>query len=163
MKHIFSLSLCLILLVSVLTGCAASTEHQTQQDAETYTEVAFAGFENVGFVKEIGAIGESFREMDAQSCIWCYYLREKITNVMYVWRTSGKTCTTDGYSYWSSGMTVLMNPDTGGPLLYADWLDMLALGRGQCSGCNQLFNENAPNFCPDCGSAVISAKENKNG
>ena len=124
----------MILSIICLSGCrirvdeTESSDNTSQTDlpieySEKYTD--FIGFENVGFIKEKGVIGASDNNPLEQSDVWCYYLREKLTNVMYIWRTSGKDSLADGYSYWSSGMTVMLNPSTGDPLLYDDWMYLL--------------------------------------
>lgn len=163
-KIYFIACLCVVIIACMLSGCTVAVgdpDYQVQPEldnsnsAGAYLDLSeFAGFEHVGFAKEFGPIGESQKSADQESDVWCYYYREKLTNVMYVWRTSGKDNNRGGFSYWSSGMTVMMNPDTGGPLVYEDWLALLNNAQGCCDGCGKTFSGNVPAFCPDCGTAI---------
>jgi hypothetical protein len=157
MKKI-SIVLCVLLLIACLTGCGAAggeyreNTHPDSSVLDMNNLPDFVGFECVGFVCERGATGEHSLSPSMESYIWCYYLRDKLTDVMYVWRTS-----------WSGGMTVLMNPQTNGPLVYSDWVEMLEQAQGKCGTCGFLFSDNKPAFCPECGAAVNNSEEEDNG
>lgn len=162
----------MILSIICLSGCRIGIDRTEPLDntsqtdlpieySEKYTD--FIGFERVGFIKEKDAIGASHNNPLEQSDVWCYYLREKLTNVMYIWRTSGKDSSAGGFSYWSSGITIMFNPSTGAPLLYDDWMQLLQQTQGQCGNCEKFFEDETPLYCPDCGEPIKTIKEINNG
>ena len=81
-----------------------------------------------------------------------------LTDTMYVWRTSGKQGGTGGYSYWSSGMTAMLDPATGGPLTYDAFLRYIEDMAIRCSKCNREFDEPI-SYCPDCGSMITVSED----
>lgn len=92
------------------------------------------------------------------------YYRCRLTDVIYVWRqhTDYKTFTSELYS---AGLSVMMDPDTNGPLTYDNWLKRLEAKKVEdntgtidiqlvyeCSACGKEFKvESRPNYCPGCG------------
>jgi hypothetical protein len=120
---ILLIALLAVLLISVLTACGVPPENTTTNNADVNDiDTSLVGFETVYSMYESATVGVDENNRDKQSGVWVYYLREKLTNVMYVWRTTGREHNTGGYSYWSSGMTVLMDPNTAGPMMYNDWV-----------------------------------------
>lgn len=104
----------------------ATSSSQSQIDIE---ESVNLGFETVHSIYEMGTVGGNEHDIDDKTGVQVHYLREKLTDVMYVWRTTAKQSNVGGYSYWSSGMTVLLNPETGGPMLYEDWIRLVEKDR----------------------------------
>lgn len=120
--NILSLVLCIAMLLLILTSCGSVNEtaldSSTATNRVTVEDDAMLGFETVYRIAESATVGVNEYDIDEESGVWVYYLREKLTDVMYVWRTTAREYNTGGYSYWSSGMTVLMDPATNGPMTY---------------------------------------------
>lgn len=121
--QIFTLAICIVLSLS-LVACKNETP-STEGPGNTINKDIPAdvlGFETVFVCYEKGMIGGDETDDLYESRVRVYYLRERLTDTMYVWRTSGRFGNVGGYSYWSSGMTVLMDPATNGPMTYAAFL-----------------------------------------
>lgn len=121
MKRLFCIMLMLVLVIGIfsLVGCSSdnttistpvettetTTEPTTEQDA---LKDAFekAGFEHILTVK---AENSEFVTTDGS----LYYYRELGTDVMYIYYTG----------YKRAGLTVMMDPETNGPMLYTNWLN----------------------------------------
>lgn len=156
--------LCIVCLLGALSGCADTTPAETEPVAHQLNPDipdGILGFETIFACYETGMIGGDKYDDLHESKVRMYYLREKLTDVVYVWRTSGRQSSNNGYSYWSSGMTVMMDPATGGPLTYDAFLSYIRSMRIMCDECNKEFDEPV-SYCPDCG-AIVSITEEKNG
>ncbi len=121
-RNSFSLVLCITMMLLILTSCGSVNEtaldSSTATNKVTVKDNTILGFETVYRIAENSTVGVNEYNIDEESGVWVYYLREKLTDVMYVWRTTAREHNPGGYSYWSSGMTVLMDPATNGPMTY---------------------------------------------
>ena len=157
-KRFLSLILA-ILLVITLAGCSiASVEPQVEQLNPDIPD-GVLGFETVFVCYETGLIGGGAQDDLYESRVRMYYLREKLTDTIYIWRTSGRLSSPNGYSYWSSGMTVMMDPATGGPMTYDAFLQYIQNTKIVCTKCNKEFDEPV-SYCPDCGSMIAVVEGN---
>ncbi len=120
MKKVIAVILMLILVIGTfsLVGCSSdntttstpvettetTTELTTEQDAPEGV-LEKAGFEHILTVKTEGSKNVS---IDGS----LYYYRELGTDVMYMYYTG----------YKRAGLTVMMDPETNGPMLYTNWL-----------------------------------------
>lgn len=108
-KNIIALSLSLILLCSFLGGC--SLKETSTNDEGEYTIVVEGDY----FTPQQVA---SFYDSNADTTY--IYLKDEITNVMYL-------CMKEDHSMGGfdgkSGLTVMLDPETGGPLLYDKWME----------------------------------------
>lgn len=161
--RILSAVLCILCLVGMLSGCAENATVTEEPALQLNPDIPddILGFETIFACYETGMIGGDKYDDLAESKVLLYYLREKLTDVVYIWRTSGRQSSNNGYSYWSSGMTVMMDPATGGPLTYDAFLEYIRDMRIMCDECNKEFDEPV-SYCPDCG-AMVSISEENNG
>lgn len=151
-----------ILTVAALAGCsAASVEPQVEQLNPDIPD-GVLGFETIFACYETGLIGGGIQDDLYESRVRMYYLREKLTDTIYIWRTSGRMSSANGYSYWSSGMTVMMNPETGGPMTYDAFLQYIQNAKIVCTKCSKEFEEPV-SCCPDCGSEIAVMEGNSGG
>ncbi len=118
---------CFLFLVAMMlctVGCSAESSSAPTEPSLVLDDTLL-GFETVYSIFEKATVGTDEYNKDAESGVWVYYLREKLTDTMYVWRTTGRYGDIGGYSYWSSGMTVLMDPANNGPMTYDAFLQYI--------------------------------------
>lgn len=156
-KRIIALFL-IVITVAALAGCAGTPVEPQVEQLNPDIPDGVLGFETVFACYETGLIGGDRYDDLYESRVRMYYLREKLTDTMYVWRTSGKQGGTGGYSYWSSGMTAMLDPATGGPLTYDAFLQYIEGMTIRCSKCNREFDEPI-SYCPDCGSMITVSED----
>lgn len=158
-KRIVALVLGILILccAGMLVACNSVAEDEPQQLNPDIPD-GVLGFETVFACYETGMIGGKQDDDLYESRVRMYYLRERLTNTMYIWRTSGRDDGINGYSHWSSGMTVLMDPSTNGPMTYEAFLQYIQDMRTVCQKCNREFTEPV-SYCPDCGSALNIQEE----
>ena len=92
-----------IFLICVMAGCSVA-EGTPEPQNTTYSDYSTTKENRVGMEK-MGSAGN-----------FVYY-RDTSTDVMYLWRCE------KGYNAGYGGLTVMMNPETGKPLTYADWVE----------------------------------------
>ncbi|MBQ8806339.1 MAG: hypothetical protein IJZ68_07800 [Bacteroidaceae bacterium] len=160
-KRFLALILCIFVLIA-MAGCSAGSAEPQTEHLNPDIPDGLLGFETVFACTETGLIGGHNTDDLYESRVRVYYLREKLSDVMYVWRTSGRMSSTNGYSFWSSGMTVMMDAATGGPMTYDAFLQYIRDAKIMCTKCNKEFDEPV-SYCPDCGTAVSVAEGNVNG
>ncbi|MEE1503871.1 MAG: hypothetical protein UGF89_06480 [Acutalibacteraceae bacterium] len=100
--------------ITCFAGCGNDTvkgSGEVYQASETTTEENRVGMERVG-------IAGGFT-----------YYRDASTDVMYLWKQEWDT---GGAGY--AGLTIMMNPETGLPLTYADWVNF---EEGEFCGTNE--------------------------
>lgn len=163
-KRAFGILAIVLLLGCMLTACAEVSPVETKPSNQLNPDLPaeFLGFETVFACTETGMIGGDKYDDLYESRVLVFYLRERLTNAMYVWRTSGRQSSNNGYSYWSSGMTALMDPATSGVMTYEAFLQYIQNARILCPECNKEF-ESPVSYCPDCGSAVCVMEGENNG
>lgn len=160
-KRLFSLILAILSMIA-LAGCSADYVEPPVEQLNPDIPDGVLGFETVFACYETGLIGGGAQDDLYESRVRMYYLREKLTDTIYIWRTSGRLSSPNGYSYWSSGMTVMMNPATGGPMTYDAFLQYIQNTKILCTKCNKEFDEPV-SYCPDCGSAICVTEEENSG
>ena len=101
--------LALILLCSFLGGCAPK-ETTTNNEGEQVVVVEGDNFTP----KQVASF------YDSEHDTTYIYLKDEITNVMYLCMEEDSRL--NGYD-GTNGLTVMMDPETGGPLLYDRWLE----------------------------------------
>lgn len=117
MKKIFCIMLMLVLVVGIfsLVGCSSDDDATASTSAETTEptteQVAPKGaFEKAGFEHILTIKAESNEYVSIDGSL--SYYRELGTDVMYIFYTG----------YKRAGLTVMMDPETNGPMLYTNWL-----------------------------------------
>ena len=78
---------------------------------------------NIGFEE----VFTTANTADGDGEAYYIYFRDKTTNVMYVWRDTGKTHNVGGFSYWGTGFTVMFDPYTGLPLTYEKFCELTGI------------------------------------
>ena len=106
----------LFALLVVVAGCGAA-DASKEQGSET--DLAYP--ENMGFE----LVYESPRTWYADP-YYAYY-RDRITDVMYVWVCTGENEDLHR-AYMSGGLSVMLDPDTDGPLMYDRWVELTEQG-----------------------------------
>lgn len=117
---LFVYILCLILIAGIFVGCGTATSVQGSESNSAYPE-------NMGFE----LVYESYRTMFGDEPYYAYY-RDRITDVMYVWVSTGDVGSTSNLRM-AGGFSVMLDPNTGGPLTYEAWLELTDGGQPQLS------------------------------
>lgn len=107
--RIFTVVLVAFIVVSVVTlgGCGddiVSGSGEVHHASESTNKTSAVEESRVGMEK-MGSAGN-----------FTYY-RDTSTDVMYLW------CSERGYNAGYGGLTVMVNPKTGLPLTYSDWIE----------------------------------------
>ncbi len=116
MKKIFCIMLMLVLIIGVFTlvGCSSDvdTTTSTVETTEPTTEQIAPknAFEMAGFEHILTTKPEDNEYVSIDGSL--SYYRELGTDVMYIYYI--------GYN--RAGLTVMMDPETNGPMLYTNWL-----------------------------------------
>lgn len=121
------------ILLAFLVGCTATTNAiPPEEDDTVYVDCDDVGSEEVITFYDDGANYTYFREV--------------ATDVLYVWRDPSA-------HYKMAGFSIMMDPQTGGPLTYENWVKYLKEKNSgpTCSICGAVCD--TP-FCGICGAAV---------
>lgn len=117
MKKIFCIMLMLVLVIGIfsLVGCSSDDDATASTSAETTeptTEQVTpkSAFEKAGFEHILTTKAENNEYVSIDGSL--SYYRELGTDVMYIFYTG----------YKRAGLTVMMDPETNGPMLYTNWL-----------------------------------------
>lgn len=105
-KKIVVFGLVLMTLCAVLCGCVSKETTNTVEDTVVVEGDKFTPKRVASFY-------------DSEHDTTYIYLKDEITNVMYLCMKEDRSL--NGYD-GTSGLTVMLDPDTGGPLLYDKWL-----------------------------------------
>ena len=122
-NKLFMCMLGLILVAGIFAGCGTTVSAQGSEAEQTYPE-------NMGFE----LVYESPRVWNDDP-YYAYY-RDRVTNVMYVWVGTGEHINLDR-EYMAGGFSVMLDPNTGGPLTYEVWLELTDGGQPQLPSNNQ--------------------------
>ncbi len=106
-KKIVVFGLVLMTLCAVLCGCASKKTTNTVEDTVVVEGDKFTPKRVASFY-------------DSEHDTTYIYLKDEITGVMYLCMEEDSSY--NGYD-GTSGLTVMLDPETGGPLLYDKWLE----------------------------------------
>lgn len=135
---------------TLFQGCASTPSNQVENTPNPLQEhKKYIGFDAVYSCQDDGVN-------------YTYY-RCRLTDVIYVWREHWDDALYSDETY--GGMTIMMDPETNGPLTYDNWLKRLEQKKiedntgtidiqlvYECSACGKEFKvESRPNYCPGCG------------
>lgn len=123
-NKLFVCMLGLILVAGIFVGCGTTVSAQGSEAEQTYPE-------NMGFE----LVYESYRTPLWDEPYYAYY-KDRVTNVMYVWVCTGDRGGMNNIRM-AGGFSVMLDPNTGGPLTYEAWLELTNGGQSQLPSNNQ--------------------------
>ena len=119
----FKKSICILAILCLFFCCpACSTANTTETIRYNPTETEGSLVVSPDEIDFEEVASYSFYEDDYGKITYIYY-RCRTTNVKYVWRNDEQYFGIK--SYPSGGLTAMLDPETGGPLTYENWLAYL--------------------------------------
>ena len=122
-----------LILLAFLAGCNATPNAIPPEENNT----VIVDRDDVGFEEVI-----TFHDDGANYT----YFREVATDVLYVWRDPGS-------HYKMAGFSIMMDPQTGGPLTFENWANYLK-EKTTASTCVSCGADCTTAFCGACGTPM---------